>query len=77
MQRVENGMGAGEIEGAAWRKSHRSGSGNCVEIAALPGGDVAVRNSRYPCGPALIYTREEIAAFFGGVKDGEFDFTFS
>lgn len=78
MQRVENGVGAGEIKGAQWRKSRRSGgNGNCVEVAVLPNGDVAVRNSRYPGGPALIYTREEIAAFFGGVKDGEFDFTLS
>ncbi|MFJ6900583.1 DUF397 domain-containing protein [Streptomyces hokutonensis] len=78
MQRVKNGVSAGEIEGVQWRKSRRSGgNGNCVEIAALPGGDVAVRNSRYPGGPALVYTREEIAAFLGGVKDGEFDFTLS
>ncbi|RPF39344.1 uncharacterized protein DUF397 [Streptomyces sp. TLI_185] len=75
MQRLENGVGAGEIEGVQWRKSRRSGgNGNCVEIAALSGGGVAMRNSRFPSGPALIYTREEIEAFFGGVKDGEFDF---
>ena len=34
---------------------------------------VAVRNSRDPNGPALVYTRAEIAAFLGGVLDGEFD----
>jgi hypothetical protein len=34
---------------------------------------VAVRNSRYPDGPALIYTRDEIRALVLGVKDGEFD----
>ncbi|MER6093381.1 DUF397 domain-containing protein [Streptomyces bluensis] len=78
MQRVENGAGAGTIEGARWRKSRRSGgNGNCVEVARLSNGDVAMRNSRFPAGPVLVYTREEIEAFLGGVKDGEFDFTLS
>jgi hypothetical protein len=57
-----------------WRKSRWSNpSGNCVEVAALPGGEVAVRNSRHPSGPALVYTRAEMAAFLAGAKDGEFD----
>jgi hypothetical protein len=37
------------------------------------GGAIAVRNSRHPSGPALIYTRAEITAFLTGVKNGEFD----
>jgi Domain of unknown function (DUF397) len=32
-----------------------------------------VRNSRDPQGPALIYTWDEIAAFLGAVRDGDFD----
>lgn len=57
-----------------WRKSTASNpSGNCVELAVLAGGDVAVRNSRHPDGPTIIYTRAEMAAFFTGVRDGEFD----
>jgi hypothetical protein len=48
-------------------------SGSCVEVADLDGGDIAVRNSRHPSGPALIYTRAEIDAFLIGVKNGEFD----
>jgi hypothetical protein len=62
------------LERAVWRKSHHSNpSGNCVEMAELPGGEIAIRNSRHPAGPALIYTRTEIAAFLLGAKDGEFD----
>jgi Domain of unknown function (DUF397) len=32
-----------------------------------------MRNSREPGGPALVYTRAEIAAFLAGVRNGEFD----
>jgi hypothetical protein len=69
-----NGTSASELVGASWRKSSYSNSqGNCVEFAALADGSVAVRNSRDPQGPALIYTKAEISALLAGAKDGEFD----
>jgi hypothetical protein len=57
-----------------WVKSSYSGptGGNCVEVAFLADGDVAMRNSRDPDGPALIFTRAEWDAFLGGARDGEF-----
>jgi hypothetical protein len=57
-----------------WRKSTISNpSGNCVELAELDDGEIAVRNSRHPTGPTLVYTRAEISAFILGVRGGEFD----
>ncbi|MDQ3762385.1 MAG: DUF397 domain-containing protein [Actinomycetota bacterium] len=71
---VRNGMSAAGLAGVTWRKSRYSGQlGNCVEAAALDSGAVAVRNSRYPDGPALIFSHDEMAAFLSGAKDGEFD----
>ncbi|MEU3713248.1 DUF397 domain-containing protein [Streptomyces catenulae] len=74
METVPNGIQSTRIERAQWRKSRRSNpSGNCVELAVLSDGGVAVRNSRHIGGPALVYTRDEIAAFVQGAKDGDFD----
>ncbi|MFE9813518.1 DUF397 domain-containing protein [Streptomyces sp. NPDC005773] len=74
MHHVYNGMAATELRGVVWQKSRHSNSqGSCVEFAKLPDGDVAMRNSRYPDGPALVYTPAEIEALLLGVKDGEFD----
>lgn len=71
---IDNGMPTTELGGVAWQKSSYSTSqGNCVEMAALPTGEVAVRNSRHPEGPALVYTRPEIEALILGAKDGDFD----
>jgi hypothetical protein len=57
-----------------WRKARGSFSnGNCVEVAAGPEGGAWVRNSRFPDGPVLEYTRAEWEAFVGGAKAGEFD----
>ncbi|NGO68593.1 DUF397 domain-containing protein [Streptomyces boncukensis] len=75
MPHAYNGMAARDLQGAVWRKSRYSNSqGTCVEFAKLPDGDVAVRNSRFPDGPALVYTPAEMEAMLLGIKDGEFDY---
>lgn len=64
-----------DLSRAIWRKSKRSqGNGSdCVQVACNVPGLVAVRDSKHPAGPALVFTPSEWAAFIGGVKDGEFD----
>jgi hypothetical protein len=62
------------LDGAPWRKSrHSNPSGNCVEIAELLDGAIAIRNSRFPDGPALICPRTDFAEFLAGARDGDFD----
>jgi len=74
MRPIHNGMPASDLSEVTWQKSGRSNpSGNCVELAGLPDGGVAVRNSRDPEGPALIYTYDELVAFIEGARDGDFD----
>ena len=62
------------IAGSTWVKSSLSfANGNCVEVSELPGGAVAVRNSRDREGAVLRFTPDEWQAFLGGVRNGEFD----
>ncbi|MFD0271749.1 DUF397 domain-containing protein [Streptomyces sp. NPDC127106] len=71
---VPNGVVADSIPGVRWQKASASNPfDNCVEVARLAAGEVAFRNSRFPAGPALVFTREELVAFLDGAKKGEFD----
>ena len=77
MSDASNGMSASELTeltGARWVKSSYSGptGGNCVEVAFLAGGQVAVRNSRHPSGPARVFAAGEWDAVIGGARDGQF-----
>ena len=65
-------MTAAELPAVVWRRSSRSGGGDCVEVAVV-GDRVRVRDSKNPGGPVLPFTQDEWDAFVGGVKDGEFD----
>jgi hypothetical protein len=45
------------INQGSWRKaSHSVGNGECIEVADGPVGRVAVRDSKSPASPALVYS---------------------
>lgn len=65
-----------DLTGAAWRKSSfSSGNGGaCVEVAIVPGATegscslVALRDSKNPAGPALVFTAAEWQAFISSLR---------
>jgi hypothetical protein len=70
-----------DLTGAVWQKATSTGDAEeaCVEVAIVPGAKegseqvIAMRDSRSPDGPVLIFTPDEWRAFTAGVRDGEFD----
>ncbi|MFI7213837.1 DUF397 domain-containing protein [Micromonospora maritima] len=66
---------SGQLAGAAWRKSTRSQTSNCVEVAPLGTGPatVALRDSKDPSGPVLLFNRAGWLGFIAGAKNGRFD----
>jgi hypothetical protein len=55
-----------------WRKSTKSGTGNCVEVSNS-GDSVLVRDSKNRLGGILEFTIHEWEAFLAGARLGEFD----
>jgi hypothetical protein len=63
---------ATDLPGAAWFKSSYSGSdqSQCVEVADVRPtlGRIAVRDSKNPQGPALLFSPGHFAAFTAGLR---------
>jgi hypothetical protein len=59
----------------SWRRSTLCSANSCVEVATLPTGETAVRDSKQlpEGGPMLVFSTAEWASFVLGVKHGEFD----
>lgn len=65
-------MDSSALVSASWRKSRRSATINCVEIAETP-DVIGVRDSKNPGDAVLAYPVNRWIAFLHGVKLGEFD----
>lgn len=67
----DKGYGSVDLSQLAWRKGQRSngGGGNCVEVADLPDGGLAIRDSKNPGQPPMLFTPAEREAFVLGVKE--------
>jgi hypothetical protein len=64
-----------DLSRARWRKSSRSGDGggdNCVEVAFV-GAVTAVRDSKNPTGPALMFPHPTWRAFLTITRTSTFD----
>lgn len=75
MQETRNGMTAASLGTDGWSKPWSSpNGGSCLEAKKLPGGQVALRQSTDPFGPALVLETGEIQAFIEGAKIGLADY---
>ncbi|SDH83705.1 protein of unknown function [Sinosporangium album] len=65
-----------ELKSAPWRKATKSASnqGNCLEVAPLSDGRVAIRDTESPDQPPFVVRASVWDAFVDGAKKGEFDF---
>jgi hypothetical protein len=59
--------------GLTWFKSSASSAAGCVEIAHIPGGGVALRDSKDRAKKAHVFTGHEWECFLAGARNGEFD----
>jgi Domain of unknown function (DUF397) len=59
--------------GPRWRTSSYSGAnGSCVEVAELPDGARAVRDTKDRTRTPLTFTPAAWSAFLGAVREGDF-----
>jgi hypothetical protein len=73
-----NGARGGASEGPVaaeikWRVSSFCAAGECVAVAELPTGEIAMRDTKDRGGLMLRFNAGEWRAFIAGVRAGEFD----
>ncbi|GAQ58164.1 DUF397 domain-containing protein [Streptomyces acidiscabies] len=58
---------------AAWQKASASGAeGDCVELASYE-GLIAIRDSKFPDGPAILCSRSQVTTLLAGVMGDAFN----
>jgi Domain of unknown function (DUF397) len=70
MEHIRTGLPAADLGPDGWAKPWSDNGGSCLEAKKLPGGQVALRQSTDPDGPALILEPAEVRAFIDGAKAG-------
>lgn len=73
MEDPKTGPASGRPLGEWFKSGDSGGDSDCVEVCYLPGGVVAVRNSKNPDAGTLYFTDSEFNAWVGGAKKGDFD----
>jgi hypothetical protein len=63
-----------DLSSAAWRKSSQSNANGCVEVAVVD-AEVAIRDSKDPDGPVLVFASHEWEAFLRAARGGQFELT--
>jgi hypothetical protein len=65
-------MNDAEFPRLTWFKSSKSSAnGQCITCARLPGGGMAVKDSKHPDGTALLFTADAWQGFAEGIKRRE------
>jgi hypothetical protein len=62
-----------DLSTIAWRTARSCAGGNCVQVADVGNGSIAIRDSKNLSGPVLVYTADEWREFLTGAKNGDFD----
>lgn len=62
-----------EFSHPPWIRSRYCSTDGCVEVAHLPGGMVALRDSKDVTKPPHVFDQQEWQAFVAGVRNGDFD----
>lgn len=58
------------LPAVVWKKSSASmANGSCVEVAHLPGGQVAVRDSKDKTGPVLRFSHDQWQGLLDAIKE--------
>jgi hypothetical protein len=56
-----------------FRRSSRCSTGGCIEVALLPGGGAAVRDSTNHTQEPLAFGKQQWSHFMSSLKNGDFD----